>query len=141
MFPAVLRVSGMPGTQGIPGDGLRWLHGGACDHLIRIRSLVDSYRDLLTGAMNTHISTVSNRLNVVMKQLAIIATLFLPLSFVTGFFGQKFAILTNHFLTDSWPFWVFGLGLELVAVVGLLVMFCRRGRLGGPTARARRFGR
>ena len=46
------------------------------DHLIRISDLVDSYRDLLTGAMDTHISTVSNRLNVVMKQLAIIATIF-----------------------------------------------------------------
>ncbi len=87
----MLRVSGMPGTQGIPGDGLRWLHGGACDHLIRIRNLVDSDRDLLTGAMDSHISTVSNRLNVVMRQLAIIAPLFLPLRFLTGFSGQNFA--------------------------------------------------
>ena len=104
------------------------------DHLIRISDLVDSYRDLLTGAMDTHVSTVSNRLNVVMKQLAIIATLFLPLSFLTGFFGQNFSWLLNHFLNKNWAFWVFGLGLEAVAVVGLLVMFRRRGWLGGPTA-------
>ena len=66
------------------------------DHLIRISDLVDGYRDLLSGVMDTHLSTVSNRLNVVMKQLTIIATVFLPLSFLTGFFGQNFAWLVAH---------------------------------------------
>jgi magnesium transporter len=77
---------------------------------------------------------VSNRLNVVMKQLAIIATVFLPLSFLTGFFGQNFSYLLNHFLNQDWTFWVFGIGLEMAAVVGLLVMFRRRGWLGGPAS-------
>jgi Mg2+ and Co2+ transporter CorA len=40
-----------------------------CDHLIRISDMVDRYRDLIGGAMDTHLSMVSNRLNVVMKQL------------------------------------------------------------------------
>ena len=66
------------------------------DHLIRISDLIDTYRDLLTGAMDVYLSTVSNRLNVVMKQLAIIATIFLPLSFVTGFFGQNFGFMIRH---------------------------------------------
>ena len=48
------------------------------------------------GAMDTHLSTVSNRLNVVMKQLTIIATIFLPLSFLTGFFGQNFGWMVGH---------------------------------------------
>jgi magnesium transporter len=104
------------------------------DHLIRISDLVDSYRDLLTGAMDTHISTVSNRLNVVMKQLTIIATVFLPLSFLTGFFGQNFNLLVNHLLVHSWAFWVFGIGIEVAAVIGLMVLFRRRGWFGGPTA-------
>src|SRR5438270_4465278 len=60
------------------------------DHLIRISDLIDTYRDLLTGAMDVYLSTVSNRLNVVMKQLAIIATIFLPLSCLTGFFASNF---------------------------------------------------
>jgi magnesium transporter len=47
------------------------------DHLIRISDLIDSYRDLLTGAMDVYLSTVSNRINAVMKQLTIIATIFL----------------------------------------------------------------
>ena len=57
------------------------------DHLIRINDMVDSYRDLLSGSLNAYMSMVSNRLNDVMKQLTIIATVFLPLSFLTGFFG------------------------------------------------------
>ena len=54
------------------------------DHLIRISDMVDAYRDLIGSAMDTHLSMVSNRLNVIMKQLAMIATIFLPLGFLTG---------------------------------------------------------
>ena len=65
------------------------------DHLIRISDMVDSYRDLLSGSLDAYMSMVSNRLNDVMKQLTIIATVFLPLSFLTGFFGQNFAWLVD----------------------------------------------
>ncbi len=58
------------------------------DHLIRISDMVDSYRDLLSGSLDAYMSMVSNRLNDVMKQLTIIATVFLPLSFLTGFCGR-----------------------------------------------------
>jgi magnesium transporter len=103
------------------------------DHLIRLADLVDSYRDLLTSVTDTHLSTVSNRLNVVMKQLTIIATIFLPLSFLTGFFGQNFAYMIRVWLSATWSFFVLGIGLELVAVIFLVVLFWRRGWLGGPT--------
>jgi magnesium transporter len=105
------------------------------DHLIRISDMVDGYRDLISGAMDTHLSMVSNRLNVVMKQLAIIATIFLPLGFLTGFFGQNFAWLTGH-LQASFPYFIFlGIGSEVVAIALLLLLFKRRGWLGsGPTA-------
>ena len=105
------------------------------DHLIRISDLVDAYRDLISGAMDTHLSMVSNRLNVVMKQLAIIATVFLPLGFLTGFFGQNFAWLTGHLQTNLVSFLFLGLGTEVVAIVLLFLLFKRRGWLGsGPTA-------
>ena len=66
------------------------------DHLIRIGDVVDTYRDLLTGATDVYLSTVSNRLGAVTKQLAVIATVFLPLTFVTGFFGQNFPWMVGH---------------------------------------------
>jgi magnesium transporter len=75
---------------------------------------------------------VSNRLNVVMKQLTIIATVFLPLSFFTGWFGQNFSYLVGH-ITGRVPFYVFAVGLEVVAAAALLYYFRRRGWLGGPT--------
>lgn len=98
------------------------------DHLIRVSDLVDSYRDLLSGAMDTHLSTVSNRLNVVMKQLTIIATVFLPLSFLTGFFGQNFAWMVNR-ITSLPAFVGIGIGIQVLVVVALVVLFRQRGWL------------
>lgn len=96
------------------------------DHLIRVSDLVDSYRDLLTDSMDAYLSTVSNRLNVVMKQLTVIATIFLPLAFLTGFFGQNFSWMVVR-LGGLGPFLVLGLGSELAVVVAMLIVFRRRG--------------
>jgi magnesium transporter len=105
------------------------------DHLIRISDMVDGYRDLVGGVMDTHLSMVSNRLNVVMKQLAVIATIFLPLGFLTGFFGQNFAWPIAHLQVGFGYFFFLGIGSELVAIALLFVLFRRRGWLGsGPTA-------
>jgi magnesium transporter len=75
--------------------------------------------------MDVYLSTVSNRLNAVMKQLTIIATIFLPLGWLTGFFGQNFGFLVRH-ITGWPPFLFLGLGTELAAIVALLVYFKRR---------------
>jgi magnesium transporter len=123
-----LMASLLAGAGDLPGmtdDAERYFRD-LYDHLIRLSDLVDSYRDLLTSAVDTHLSTVSNRLNEVMKQLAIIATIFLPLSFLTGFFGQNFAWLVNH-IGSFWVFILLGLGSEAVAIFLLLRMFRKRG--------------
>ncbi len=130
MFASI--SSGVVELPGVTDDGLRYMRD-IYDHLIRISDLVDGYRDLLSGVMDTHLSTVSNRLNVVMKQLTIIATVFLPLSFLTGFFGQNFSWLIAH-ITGRFPFIIFGLGLEVLSALGLLYLFRKRGWLGGPTS-------
>jgi magnesium transporter len=129
MFASI--SSGVIELPGVADDGLRYMRD-IYDHLIRISDLVDGYRDLLSGVMDTHLSTVSNRLNVVMKQLTIIATVFLPLTFLTGFFGQNFSWLVKN-IAGGVAFVVFGLGLELVSAILLLYLFRKRGWLGGPT--------
>jgi magnesium transporter len=121
-------VSGMVDLPGMTADSDPYLRD-LYDHLIRISDLIDSYRDLLSNAMDAYLSIVSNNLNEVMKQLAIIATIFLPLSFLTGFFGQNFGWLVGH-LGSVNVFLIVGVGTELVAVAGLYWLFRRRGWIG-----------
>ena len=120
-------VSGVTELPGMTREIERYFRD-LYDHLIRISDLIDSYRDLLTGSLDSYLSTVSNRLNAVMKQLTIIATIFLPLSFLTGFFGQNFAWMVTR-LTSLPAFLGLGVGTEVVAVALLLTLFRRRGWL------------
>jgi len=117
----------MGGVADLPGmteDDERYFRD-IYDHLIRISDLIDTYRDLLTSSMDVYLSTVSNRMNVVMKQLTIIATIFLPLSWLTGFFGQNFGFLVRH-IAGWQPFAFYGIGFELVAFVLLIAYFKRQ---------------
>ena len=129
MFAAL--ATGVVELPGMNDEAQRYFRD-IYDHLIRIADVIDGYRDLLSGVLDTHVSTVSNRLNVVMKQLTIIATIFLPLSYLTGFFGQNFAFLVRN-IGGRTDFLVFGLGLELATVLVLLYFFRRRGWIGGPS--------
>jgi magnesium transporter len=125
LFASLLGGGGLTDLPGMGAEDERYFRD-IYDHLIRISDLIDTYRDLLTSSMDVFLSTVSNRLNVVMKQLAIIATIFLPLTFITGFFGQNFGWLVVH--VRGWEqFLIFGIGLELVAVALLVTYFKRRG--------------
>jgi magnesium transporter len=60
------------------------------DHLVRLHDLNESLRDLVGGAQDTYLSVVNNRMNEIMKTLTIITVLFMPLTFVTGYFGMNF---------------------------------------------------
>ncbi|HEY6146251.1 MAG TPA: magnesium transporter CorA family protein, partial [Thermoanaerobaculia bacterium] len=65
------------------------------DHLIRITDSIDTYRELLTGSLDAFLSVENNRLSEVVRRLTVISTIFLPLSFVTGFFGMNFQRLAG----------------------------------------------
>jgi magnesium transporter len=100
------------------------------DSLVRTSGLIDSYRDLLSGATDMYLSMVANRQGEVAKQLTVIATIFLPLSFLTGFFGQNFSFLTGRVLDTTWSFFVLGLGLLLASITIMMIFFRRKGWLG-----------
>jgi magnesium transporter len=121
---AIDQVGELPGLEQTTRDYFRDVY----DHLIRISDLIDSYRDLLTGAMDVYLSTVSNRVNAVMKQLTIVATVFLPLTFLTGFFGQNFGWMVRHVNTFA-AFMLLGVGGLLASAALLLGWFKRSGYL------------
>jgi magnesium transporter len=60
------------------------------DHLVRLHDINENLRDLVGGALDTYLSVVNNRMNDIMKTLTIITTLFMPITFITGFFGMNF---------------------------------------------------
>lgn len=93
------------------------------DHLIRLVEQIESARDLLASVVDGYLSVMANRTNDVTKQLTIFATIFLPLSFVVGFFGQNFPALGEPFF-----FWVM-LATVVLLPLGMLVWFRRNGWL------------
>ncbi len=95
------------------------------DHWVRAYEMLDSYRDLVANTLDAYLATVSNRLGQVMKQLTVIATIFMPLSFLTGFFGMNFGSIPYN------QPWIFALAVLLMLglPVGMLLVFVRRGWL------------
>lgn len=118
-------VSGSLPVPGLSDDSWRYFRDVE-DHLIRITEAIDGHRDLLAALTDVHLTAVSNRLNAVMKQLSVVAGVFLPLTFLTGFFGQNFGWLVDA-VGGASAFWVLGVGLQVISVVALLVWFRRRG--------------
>jgi magnesium transporter len=116
------RINDLPGLETDDRLYYRDLH----DSLIRTSELVDSYRDLLSGATDLYLSTVANRQGEINKQLTVIATIFLPLTFLTGFFGQNFKYLVTNWISSTWSFWVFGIGLLVASAIGFWIYFRRK---------------
>ncbi len=97
------------------------------DHLVRLHDLNESLRDLVGGALDTYLSVINNRMNEVMKTLTIITTLFMPLTFVTGFFGMNFFAADPPQASWTQPAVFFGtLGLMLFTPVIMFLWMRRR---------------
>jgi magnesium transporter len=84
------------------------------DHLVRLYEQIDSGRDLVGNVMDGYLSMVANKTNDITKQLTIFSTLFLPLSFIVGFFGQNFDVLSGR--GYYWAMWVMIIGFPLALV-------------------------
>lgn len=93
------------------------------DHTIQIIDTVETFRDMVSGLMDVYLSSISNRMNEVMKVLTIIATIFIPLSFVAGLYGMNFAFMPEL----QWRFGYFAvLGVMFAIGVGMLLYFKRK---------------
>ncbi len=93
------------------------------DHTIRVIDTVETYRDLLSGMMDVYLSSVSNRMNEIMKVLTIITTIFIPLSFIAGVYGMNFDNLPElHWKYSYYVLWAVMISIAL----GMVFYFKRR---------------
>ncbi|MBW2431544.1 MAG: magnesium/cobalt transporter CorA [Deltaproteobacteria bacterium] len=94
------------------------------DHTIQVIDTIESFRDVLSGLSDLYLSTVSNRMNEVMKVLTIIATIFIPLTFIAGIYGMNFEFMPELKWHWAYPMlWVL-----LVVIFVLMVMWFKRRR-------------
>lgn len=111
-------------------DGTRVFLRDCYDHTIQIMDLLETYRDMSVSLLDIYLSSVSNRLNEIMRVLTMIATVFIPLTFIVGVYGMNFD--ANN--TSPWAmpelYWYYGyplVWLLMIAIaVGMLVFFRRR---------------
>jgi magnesium transporter len=114
------------GTVELPGadDETRLAFRGTQDELYRVTELIDAQRDLLSGALEVYFSTTSNRLNDSTRRLAAVATVFLPITYLSGFFGQNFGFMVRH--VDGAASFALGTLLELVVAAGVVAFLRMR---------------
>ena len=97
------------------------------DHCTQLTEVVESYRELSSGLMNTHLAVVSNRMNEIMKVLTIMASIFIPLGFLAGLYGMNFDKMPELHLPWGYPAL---LTVMLSVAVGMLFFFRRKGWIG-----------
>ena len=119
---AIAELEDLPGLEPDQRHEFRDVSG----EMIRVSDRIDDALDRLAASLDLLNSTVSNRLNAIMERLTVVATIFLPLTFVTGFFGMNFDWLVQHIDTFA-AFAVLGIGLCRRS--GVAVALWVRGRL------------
>lgn len=92
------------------------------DHTIRVIDTVETYRDLLSGMMDVYLSSVSNKMNEVMKILTIITTIFVPVTFIAGVYGMNFDYMPELHSKWGYP----AVWMVMLLIIVLLVMYFKR---------------
>ncbi len=92
------------------------------DHTIQVLDNIEAFRDMLSGMLETYLSSISNRMNEVMKVLTIISTIFIPLTFLAGVYGMNF----EHMPELRWKFGYFLVWGIMLAVGGIMALFFKR---------------
>jgi magnesium transporter len=93
------------------------------DHTVQVIDTVETYRDMLSGMLDIYLSSISNRMNEVMKVLTIIATIFIPLTFVAGIYGMNFKFMPE--LEWHWGYFII-LGVMAVVAIWMVIFFKRK---------------
>ena len=92
------------------------------DHTLRIADTIDTYRDILTGAMDAYLSVISNQLNTVMKTLTVVATVLISMQVISGIYGMNFKYMPEL----GWRYGYFAvMGLMVAIALGLMYYFKR----------------
>lgn len=93
------------------------------DHTIQVMDTIDTIRDMLSGMMDIYLSSVNNRINAVMKVLTIIATIFMPLTFIAGVYGMNFKFMPEL----EWRWGYPGIWLIMASIaMFMLIIFWKR---------------
>lgn len=88
------------------------------DHVIHLIELIESFQEIVSGAMEIYLSSISNRMNNIMKVLTIISTIFIPLTFIAGVYGMNFALMPELELRWGYP-------ITLAVMVGIAAIMLR----------------
>ncbi|MBN2042250.1 MAG: magnesium/cobalt transporter CorA [Candidatus Aenigmarchaeota archaeon] len=93
------------------------------DHTIQVIDTVETFRDMVSGMLDLYLSSISNKMNQVMKVLTIIATIFIPLTFIAGIYGMNFDVMPEL----KWPFGYFMVwGVMIIIALVMLLYFKRK---------------
>ena len=93
------------------------------DHTIQVIDTIETLRDMVTGMLDIYLSSISNRLNAVMKVLTIIATIFIPLTFIVGVYGMNFKYMPELEWRFGYPMvWL----VMLIIGISMLLLFRRK---------------
>jgi len=104
----------------------RYLFRNIYDHYVRLNDLAESLRELVVSSLEIHLSATNNRMNQVVKRLTTITTMFMPITFVTSFFGMNF--FQKEVALNVWTGWL-GLGVSLLfilAIPAVMYLWMRR---------------
>ncbi len=93
------------------------------DHLIQVSENIDIYREMIWSLMDMYMTTISNKMNEVMKVLTIMASIFIPLTFIAGIYGMNFDYIPElHYKNSYFILW----GVMIVLFLGMLYYFKRK---------------
>lgn len=112
----------MKGTSNLIDDRTTFYLKDVYDHTLYLTDSIEVYREMLNSLMEVHLSSLSNRLNNVMKVLTIISTIFIPLTFIVGVYGMNFKVMPEI----DWKYGYLSVWILMITVTLVLIIILKR---------------